>query len=785
MKPNIFLSITLTSILLFSPLTANSNQPLDAQQYRANLLLNLGNRQLTNGQFKAALASLQESLKLYQITGDRTGEANALFRIGSTYFTLGRYQTAISFYKQSLQLTQEFDNQLITVQILEHLSNTYTTLGDEKLAKKYQEQATALKKEIGNPDREAAFLGNVGLEHDAAAEYKQAIAFHSQQLTTARENNNYQLQIDSLQNLAATYRKLGQYSQAIAAYQQQLKLAQELNNKSLVSLTFKQIAETYQVQGDFKQAIAFYQQQLQLQDKSQQSELIKQLGRAYTFAEQYDKAIALYQEQLTSAKANKDKYTQGTALNNLAFVYLKSTKLDEAQTTLQENIKNWTSLRLDLGNTVDYAAEQANTYRLLQQVLIAQNQPEAALEMAEQSSIMAFLQLMGMRLASEPKDNNLKIAHKSIVLPTVTEIQAIAKEQKATLIKYAIIPDDGLYAWVIQPTGKVTFRKITLSNETTITPINSIAELINTIPNYLGISGQENQQKQLANPLLQLHQILIKPIAGLLPENPTAQIIFIPQDELWFVPFPALVDISGKYLIEKHPISTAPAIQILKLAKEQRSKTGGSKVVVVGNPIMPKIAHAINAAPQPLPQLINAEQEALAIADFFKTQALIGSQATKAAILPLLPKAKIIHLATYGVLDDVKRQGIPGGIALAGENNGLLTASEILNLYTQPKGKRLRAKLAFISAGETGNSSLGNGVLGLSLALMTSGIPSVIVSQWASSDTPTSIITTEFYRQLKQNPNKAQALQKAMLATMKQYPNPKDWAGFNLIGEVR
>ncbi|MCC5637939.1 CHAT domain-containing protein [Nostoc sp. CHAB 5844] len=784
MKPNIFLSIILTSSLLLPSIVANSNQPLDAQQYRANLLLNLGNRQLTNGQFKAALASLQESLYLYQQIGDRTGEANALFRLGGVYFTLGRYQTAISFYKKGLQLTQDFDNQSLTVQILEQLSNTYVTLGDEKLAKKFQEQAAALKKEIGNPDREAAFLGNVGLEHDAAAEYKQAIAFHSQQLITAKTNNNYLLQIDSLQNLAATYRKLGQYPQAIAAYQQQLKLAQELSNNSLVSLTFKQIAETYELQGNFKVAIAFYQQQLQLTEKSQKFELIRQLGRAYTFAEQYDKAIALYQEQLASAKADKDKYTQGTALNNLAFVYLKSHKLTDAQTTLQESVKNWTSLRLDLGNTVDYAAEQANTYRLLQQVLITQNQPEAALEIAEQSSIMASIQLLGMRLFSEPKDNNLKIAPKSIVLPTIIDIQKIAKEQKATLVKYTNIPDDGLYIWVIQPTGKVTFRKINPKPENTFTSVNSIAEIVADIPNYLSLNSQENKPKNLVNPLLQLHQLLIKPIADLLPENPTAQIIFIPQDELWFVPFPALVDISGKYLIEKHTISTVPAIQILKLAKEQRSKTGGSKVVVVGNPTMPKIALAINAAPQPLPQLINAEQEALAIADVFKTKALIGSQATKAAVLPLLPKAKIIHLATYGVLDDVKRQGIPGGIALAGENNGLLTTSEILNLYTQSKGKRLRARLAFISAGETGHGSVGNGVLGLSLALMICGVPSVVVSQWAVPDTPTSVITTEFYRQLKQNPNKAQALQKAMLATMKQYPHPKYWAGFNLIGEL-
>jgi CHAT domain-containing protein len=35
---------------------------------------------------------------------------------------------------------------------------------------------------------------------------------------------------------------------------------------------------------------------------------------------------------------------------------------------------------------------------------------------------------------------------------------------------------------------------------------------------------------------------------------------------------------------------------------------------------------------------------------------------------------------------------------------------------------------------------------------------------------------TEFYRQWQQNPDKAQSLRQAILVTIKQHPNPKDWA---------
>jgi CHAT domain-containing protein len=200
---------------------------------------------------------------------------------------------------------------------------------------------------------------------------------------------------------------------------------------------------------------------------------------------------------------------------------------------------------------------------------------------------------------------------------------------------------------------------------------------------------------------------------------------------------------------------------------------------------MPSIAKAIGGTSQPLPSLLNAEQEALVVANLLNTQALVGNQATKAAILRLLPKAKRIHLATYGIFDDVKRQGIPGALALApgGNDNGLLTASEILNLYTQPKRERLQAQLAVISAGKMGdNNNTEAGIVGLSLALINAGVPSLVISQWANPDTPNSAFMSEFYRQLQSQPNKAIALRNAMLAIQKEYPNPRNWAGFSLIG---
>ncbi|HEY9727340.1 MAG TPA: CHAT domain-containing protein [Chroococcales cyanobacterium] len=144
-------------------------------------------------------------------------------------------------------------------------------------------------------------------------------------------------------------------------------------------------------------------------------------------------------------------------------------------------------------------------------------------------------------------------------------------------------------------------------------------------------------------------------------------------------------------------------------------------------------------------------------------------------------------LVTAILLLSLKGQGVPGAIALApdsqtkeeaGAINGLLTSSEILDL-------KLNAELVVLSACDTGKGIItGDGVIGLSRSLISASVPSMIVSLSSVPDSPTASLMTEFYRQLQQNSDKATALRQAMLTTMKQHPNPRNWAAFTLIGEA-
>ena len=90
-----------------------------------------------------------------------------------------------------------------------------------------------------------------------------------------------------------------------------------------------------------------------------------------------------------------------------------------------------------------------------------------------------------------------------------------------------------------------------------------------------------------------------------------------------------------------------------------------------------------------------------------------------------------------------------------------------------------------LSACSTGRGDItGDGVIGLSRSLFVAGVPSVLVSLWNVRDQSTALLMTEFYKnhQTRKLP-KSIALRQAMLTTRQQYPQPADWAAFNLVGE--
>ena len=773
-------------------------QTADSLKLRGDRLLEIGIDHHKKGQFRAALQSMGEALNIYREISDASRQADSLSWIGTAYFSLGEYYQAIAFYQEQLAIAKFLGDRPGQEQALKDLSSAYFQMGQTQRAKELQQQALRVGQEIANPTGEGAFLSNVGLAYESRGQYEKAIEFYQQHLQISVALGDAPGQVYALNHLGMSYESLGKYEESIKYYQQQLGIAKAISDRPSIITALNSLAKAYESLGKYEEAVAFYQQEIEIArlvgDRSLEFVSLTSQAKAYEAQKKYDEAIALYQQQVEISEKNGDRLGKGTALNYIGFAQMKSGKFPESQNTLFSAIGIWQEIRAQVGNKDNYIQQQAVTYRTLQQIAIAQDQPEAALEIAEHGRARGFLDLLDTRL---PPNKNEQL---EIIPPNIEQIKQIAQTQKATIVEYSLIPGEGIYAWVIKPTGEITFRRIDPKDQYTIDPIPTIEKLIASIPAALGINSNKTEEtKELADkvvaykPLFQLHQILIKPIDDLLPKNPDDRVIFIPDKDLFFIPFPALADLFGQYLIEKHTIFTASSIQVLDLAYQQRQKVGGEKPLVVGNPKMPKVPPQIGQTPEELKPLLTAEQEAKAIGGLLKTAPIVGEAASKLAILQQLPKAKMIHFATYGLLDDLQdnRKGrpytLPGAIALspAGSDNGLLTTKDLINSFALPEKTPLRAELVVITAITSGQGrTTSEGIIGLSRAFISAGVPSVIMPILSVPDAPTLSLMTEFYQNLEQNPDKAKALRQAMLTIKEKNRNPKDWAFFSLIGQA-
>ena len=137
------------------------------------------------------------------------------------------------------------------------------------------------------------------------------------------------------------------------------------------------------------------------------------------------------------------------------------------------------------------------------------------------------------------------------------------------------------------------------------------------------------------------------------------------------------------------------------------------------------------------------------------------------------------------------------GIALSGANllakgeldeqsdDGLVTAMEV-------SGMDLRnTDLVVLSACDTGvgETSKGQGVIGLRRAFQQAGARSLVMSLWKIPDKETKDLMIEFYNRLKTGKPKLTALREASLSAMQATKNktgsthPFYWGGFILVGD--
>ncbi len=252
----------------------------------------------------------------------------------------------------------------------------------------------------------------------------------------------------------------------------------------------------------------------------------------------------------------------------------------------------------------------------------------------------------------------------------------------------------------------------------------------------------------------------------------------VPDGCLWNLPFQALVAPDDKHFVEHSAVYYAPSLTGLHESALHHKQTGAA--------LKPMLAIGDTSG-----QLPFAAGEIGEIAKLYgpSSVALTGSQATEKRWKDEAGRYRVLHLATHGTLNSANP--LFSYLQLAkdssGVEDGMLEAREILDL-------NLKADLAVLSACETGRGEFisGEGVLGMSWAVLTAGTPTVVVSQWKVDSASTSQLMVEFHRTIapeaaRPGPmqGKAEALRKAQieLIHIPKYQHPFYWAAFEMLGD--
>ncbi len=784
---SILLDLALTNVYLGQlPAAQGLLQQLDAQGPLAPELL--AHRALTqaqifidNGKFPETEVQLGEAEAHLSKTRPHERRRYQL-TLGRLHRSLGRYADSLAVAKTAVKLPGDAIDQ---AQALQLLGDVNWDLSQMRIAETSYRDAVAAYGEINDSLGQSRVLQRLGWIYQEMERWEDS----EQAYTDALEQS---LALEDVKGQMSARLQLGQ----VALKQGQLDKAELILTDAI--------------------------------SKGQPSPVLARLhlmlGQTYVQAGAFDQALAQYDIVANPARQMGNAMTGIMLLRQQGEVYLLQGKLRPAEQKFKGAIAAFENLRHGLWDQQKVTLFDAHVtlYDRLQETLIAQERFEEALVVSEQSRARAFNELLAQRLVANHGHHEVvkgHADHKEISAPPdLNKIRKIARHEAATIVQYAVIhpltqtyvetsnaPDSNaperLLTWVIPPSGTVTFHQQDLDEleqplaQWVAQQRGQISSRGNTRGGFAFNTAQaeliasrlpepEALARQNYEPLQEFHRLLIEPIADALPKEAEETVVLVPHKALLMVPFAALQDQQGEFLVERHTPRIITSIQALALTEKKKEVAQSTRLaaaeiaqaLVVGNPVMPHLPAIPGQAPQQLSPLPGSEFEAQQISPLLKTQPLIGKRANEGKVSQEMLTSPILHFATHGLFDE--QHGLNSSLALTAEGgDGFLTAEEIMDL-------RLRADLAVLSACDTARGAItGDGVVGLSRSFFAAGVPSVLSSLWPVADFSTAELMEQFYENLQTEPDKAQALRQAMLDTMEVYPDPADWGAFILMGQ--
>lgn len=720
-----------------------------------------------SGFLVAALEEAQKAVLSARQAKDNALLAASLTQLASCQFGLCEFMNARKSMDEMFAL--DLGKQPVTAWAVALEAHAYSmaSTGDYETAKTLLDKCWAIWKQGGSSIHKAQVLNALGVLNTKSGKYTEAIEQFRQAIDAASvitpRQDKFSLRIT--QNLASALSLSGQSRVARLDLENALRTMSKAKkpDQLLLGQIYASLGEICLQLKEISQADAYVRKSIEVSSKINDDatlwrdyvNLAKiQIGMQQPPVESLTSAASHFRSpqagEFHSCELNIFPASRQDMACDLVSLLISNHMTDQALITAEqikeENfIANWQC----------QGGEVKSTDRELYQDLVHERAHLHALEQTTTPDQVLKKWQEWMRRVQLLSADNRELARLISPIPlNFSELAREAQERQLTVLDY-LIGHRQSFIFTIDRQGKISANKLGVARDALRAQVSSL----------LSVSAKTGEEDRLTEKRLlrSLYSALIpESVARMLPPDPEQQVVFVPDSVLYNLPFAALIDSQGRYLVETHTLSSLPGM-LGMLGSGVSSGVDSSLVLSSGN-----AADATREA-----------QEASEISGVFPPEQVVKFVGDKTQLSQLQEQAKentVLHFTTSVALQEDSKPKSVIPFTVSTDNPKEATTANLFKL-------NLPSNLAVWSATSVNfKDSQGDGVKVFSRGLSYAGVRNILFSLWLGPEPHRTSELVEFYRGRQQGLNQAQSLRKAQMLALSKDHSLRSWAAFQLIG---
>jgi CHAT domain-containing protein len=789
---------------------------------------------------------------LFAAAKDDNGQAQALMMLAySALFSGGKPAQGLAAAGQALQLWSSAGNRHGVARMRSILGTWAIARGEFETAQCNYKEARPVFREVGNEDDEGIVLNGLGFVSRETGDWEKSLQYYRAARAIFSRVHDLLGELEAIQGMGKALAGMKRYKALVPLYQVEQRVARQAGDPLAVAYAEEDLATAYDAQQRYAEAELFYGRALKgyraANHLYSEGDVLIRLGRLQASQQRFSEAIIL----LKRANALKEKTGQIGEIAKinyeLASVYGRLNRLDEARAAIEKTIDIIEKERLTISHfdsRASYFASVHRYYALYIQMLmwLHQREPnigfeEKAFDASERSKVRSLLDLLTTSAQDAPCEELLRrqldrsdasiagerLPSSELASSTETMKQVRAEMEDDTILLEYALGDEKSYVWVVsrdqftsyELPGQEQIRKLVEAFRRTLPP-PQWTEGESAVEYQMRARRTEEEFRAYSR---QLSRLLL----GNIRAGGSKRIVVVPDQALQYIPFAALSlpgpATNNAPLVSRHEVVLLPSASVLASLRKAAGKRAPptATAAIFADPVFesddPRIsafhvrnknsAHkrplaltrAINdvGAASYIPRLPASRGEAIAIAAILRSRdpqgvhiALDFDASRESVLAGGLSRFRLVHFATHGLVD--ARNPESSGLILSLIDRTGRKGDGYLRLGDIYKLK-LSADLVVLSSCDSalGKALESEGIIGLPRGFLYAGAKSVIATLWKVNDEATAKLMTRLYARIQRGERPSSALRCAQveMAHDEQWSNPYYWAAFSLQGDYR